>query len=112
MTEDEDKAPDSEEGIDFTDIEPVLDDLSYPITKEEFVEEHGDHTIERTSADPITVREVFEGTGEDTFEDEDEIRQAVLNMMPRGAVGRDRYSDRGGGDAIDTPGEGGQSESF
>ena len=103
---------DSEEGVDFTDLNPVLDDLSYPITKEEFVEEHGDHSIERTSADPITVREVFEETGEDTFESGDEVRQAVLNLMPRGAVGREGYSDRGGGDATDTPGEGGQSESF
>lgn len=111
MTEEE-AAADSEEGVDFTDLEPVLEDLSYPITKEEFVEEHGDHSIERTSADPITVREVFEGTGEDTFESGREIRQAVLNLMPRDAVGREGYSDRGGSEASDTPGEGGQSESF
>lgn len=87
---------DREEGVNFTDINPVLEGIEYPITMEEFVAQHGDHSIERTNADPITVRELFEGTGEDTFESAEEVRQSLLNLMPAESVGRQRYSDRGG----------------
>jgi len=87
---------DREEGVDFTDIDPILTGLTYPTTKDEFVSEYGDQSIERTNAGPISVREVFDGTGEDTFESPTEIRQSVLNLMPRETVGRQRYSDRAG----------------
>lgn len=87
---------DREEGINFTDINPVLEEIEYPITMEEFVAKHGSHTIERTNADPITVQEVFEGTGEDTFESAEEVQQSLLNLMPEESVGREGYSDRGG----------------
>lgn len=86
---------DREEGVDFTDLNPVIEDLSYPVTKEEFVDEHGDHSIERTNAEPITVRELLEEMGDDTYESADEVRQSILNVMPRDSVGRARYSDRG-----------------
>lgn len=98
MSEDADR----EEGVDFTDFNPVLEDISFPITKAELVDEHGEHTIERTNADPITIRELFEGMGEQTFESREEVRQSVLNLMPRESVGRAGYSDRGGS----TPEEG------
>jgi hypothetical protein len=87
---------DRDEGVNFTDINPVLEDLSYPVSKDEFVNDHGEHTIERTNAGSITVAELFEDTGEDTFESASEIRQSVLNLMPRESVGRQRYSDRAG----------------
>lgn len=87
---------DREEGVDFTDFNPVLEEISYPISETELVEEHGDHTIERTNADPITVEDLFEGTGEQTFEGPEEVKQSVLNLMPRDSVGQARYSDRGG----------------
>lgn len=86
---------DREEGVDFTDLNPVLEDLSYPVTKEAFVADHGDHTIERTNAEPITVRELLGEMGEDTYESPEEVRQSILNVMPRDSVGRARYSDRG-----------------
>lgn len=101
---------DREEGVDFTDLNPVLEELPYPVSMEEFVAEHGDHTIERTNADPITVRELFEGMGDDTYESPDEVRQSILNFMPRDSVGRARYSDRGG-QTPETPETDGQDES-
>src|SRR6056297_508425 len=87
---------DREEGGDFTDIDPILSSLSYPITKTEFVTEHGSKSIERTNADPIQIRDLFDGTGADSFESKAEVRQSILNLMPRDSVGRQRYSDRGG----------------
>ncbi|WP_335999810.1 DUF5789 family protein [Halorientalis halophila] len=91
-----DGGADREEGVNFETIDPVLDDIDYPIEMAEFVAEYGDQTIERTNADPITIQEVFAGTGEDTFESKEEVRQSVLNLMPSDAVGREGYSDRGG----------------
>jgi len=44
-------APDHLEGVEFTDINPVLDDISYPITGEELLEQYGNHEIGRTTAD-------------------------------------------------------------
>lgn len=93
---------DRTEGVDFTEIDKVLDDLSFPVTKQEFVAEYGNLTIERTNADPIAVEDLFEGTGDDTFDDEEEVRQSILNLMPKESVGRQRYSDRAG----ETPEEG------
>ena len=87
---------DREEGVDFAEVNPVLEDLSYPITAEELVEQHGDRELGRTNADPISLRELFEYMGEDTFESPEEVRQMVMSQMPRESVGRRQYSDRGG----------------
>jgi hypothetical protein len=97
---------DREEGVDFTEINGALDDIDYPITTAEFVDEYGSHTIERTNADSIPVRGLFDGTGPDTFESPDDVQQSLLNLMPGESVGRQRYSDRGGA----TPGDGSEQE--
>jgi len=99
---------DREEGVNFTDINPILSDISYPITKEEFVNRYGEETIERTNAEPIAIEELFEGTGDDTFESVEEVRQSVLNLMPGDSVGRQRYSDRGGSIPDESVGAGGE----
>jgi len=94
---------DRDEGVDFTALDPVLQDLSYPVTKSEFVDNHGEFAIERTNAAPITVERLFEGTGSDTFDSAADVRESVLNLMPRESVGRQRYSDRGGSGPADSP---------
>ncbi len=90
------------QGVDFTDTMPVLEDVSYPITIDELVEQHGDHSIERTNAEPITIQELFDSMGDDTFESPDEVRQMMLNLMPEESVGREGYSDRGGSQPDET----------
>ena len=107
-----DESTDRQEGVDFTDINPILEELSYPVTAEELIEEHGDREFGRTNADPITVEELFGPMGEDTFESADEVRQSALTMMPEESVGREEYSDRGASN--DTGDEEGdtQDESF
>ena len=87
---------DREEGVDFTDLGPVFEELTYPVTKSEFVDEYGDRTIDRTNAEPISIRDLYEGMGGETFESTEALRQSILNYMPRDSVGRARYSDRGG----------------
>ena len=91
-----DQGTDRDQGVDFTDLDPVLQEVDYPITASAFVEKYGDHTIERTNADPIRVETLFEGMGEETFESAEGVRQSALSMMPAESVGRQGYSDRGG----------------
>lgn len=101
-----------EEGVDFGDINPVLEDLSYPITSEELIEQVGDREMQRTNADPITIEELFGPMGEDTFGSADEIREMALNQMPRDSVGRARYSDRGVSDDTEEGTGAAEDESF
>jgi hypothetical protein len=91
----EDTEADRVEGVDFTDVGPLLEEIPYPITTEELVAEYGDRSIQRTNAGPITIRELFEPMGEDTSNSVDELRQSILTLMPKDSVGRQRYSDRG-----------------
>lgn len=86
---------DREEGVDFAGMNQVLEGLSFPITNGELVERYGDRTLERTNVGPITVAELFEPMGEDTFGSVDEVREMALSQMPGESVGRLRYSDRG-----------------
>ena len=90
-----DGEPDRIEGVDFTDIGPILAEIAYPITTEELVAEYGDRVIGRTNADPISIRELFEPMGEDTSTSADGLRQSIMTLMPKDSVGRQRYSDRG-----------------
>lgn len=96
-----------EQGIDFSDINPILEDLAYPIAAADFIARHGDRAIKRTNADPIAIEEVLPPLEDETFDSAEEIRQSILNFMPREAVGREEYSDRGGelpDERDDTPG--------
>lgn len=88
--------PDTVEGVDFSDLNPVLEELSYPITTDELIDEYGDRELGRTNADPISIAELFEYMGDDTFESEEQLRQMIMSQMPRGSEGRTNYSDRGG----------------
>lgn len=92
MAEDTDR----EQGVDFTEINPLLDGLDYPITAEELVEQDGDREVGRTNAEPISLESLLGPMGEETFESPEEVRQSILNMMPADSVGRQNYSDRGG----------------
>jgi hypothetical protein len=93
---------DREQGVDFTDIDPVLEDISYPITADDLVDQYGDQEVERTNADPISLRELFDHMGDDTFESKEELRQMMMSQMPRDSVGRANYSDRGGEQPTET----------
>jgi len=87
---------DRTEGIDFSDVDPVLEDLSYPVTVDELVSEHGDATLERTNADPISIRDLLgEMNGDTSLESTEGVKETMLTMMPRDSVGEPGQSDRG-----------------
>ncbi len=93
--------PDHVEGVDFTSINPVLEDISYPITTEELVDQYGDRELARTNGEPVTVEELF-GYIDDTFDSGEAVRQMLLSQMPRDSEGRTNYSDRGGSLPVET----------
>lgn len=84
------------EGVDFSNVNPILDQISFPITADELIERYGDRELQRTNADPISLRELFDYMGDDSFESEDQLRQMIIGQMPRDSAGRTNYSDRGG----------------
>lgn len=90
------------EGVDVAALESALESVSYPITADELVERHGDVELDRTNAEPITLAELFDFMGEDTFESTEGVRQMVMSQMPRDSVGRSNYSDRGGAGPTET----------
>lgn len=97
--------PDDErrsEGVDFEALEPALEEVSYPISSEELVEQYGDVELGRTNAEPITLQELFEGMGENTFESAKGVHTMVMSMMPEESVGPSNYSDRGGSTPTET----------
>lgn len=90
------------EGVDLSNIESELEDLSYPVTAEELVERYGDRELGRTNADPITIEELFEYMGETSFESKRQVHQMIIGQMPRDSEGRTNYSDRGGSHPVET----------
>jgi hypothetical protein len=92
----EDDQPEHVQGVEFEAFNHVFREISYPVTTDELIDEHGDETLERTNADPISIEELFSYSGDESFESEDELRQMILAQMPRDSEGRVGYSDRGG----------------
>jgi hypothetical protein len=85
-----------EMGVEFGDLSDELDDEEYPASKDELVEKYGDYELrlpkgERRFEETIEGYEPTDGK----FDDADEVRTAVMNMVGSDAVGREGYSDRG-----------------
>lgn len=96
-------------GIEFGDLTDDLENEEYPMTKDELLEKYGDRTVEHANGS-ISVGEILGGEGPDQFDGQDEVHQTILNMIGTGAVGRDRYSDRGGSTPDETKEGGGVGE--
>ncbi|WP_224332812.1 DUF5789 family protein [Haloprofundus halobius] len=93
-----DEADDSRElGVEFGELEGELESHDYPTTTEELVDEYGDYELELSNGTRTfgEVMEPYQEEMDQDFEDAEEVKQAVLNMVGSEAVGRQRYSDRG-----------------
>lgn len=87
-----------EAGIEFGDLAEDIEQESYPMTKAEFLEQYGDRRLGEADGS-VTVRDVLGQTGDDEFQDPEEVRQSIMNMIGDDAVGRKNYTDRGASDA-------------
>jgi len=84
-------------GVEFGELGTELETHEYPTTAETLLEEYGDHELELPSGEE-SFEEVLGPYTDDPdqqFNDADEVRQAVLNMVGDEAVGEKGYSDRG-----------------
>ncbi|WP_049971690.1 DUF5789 family protein [Haladaptatus cibarius] len=85
---------DREMGVELGELADKLDEHDYPASSDDLVEEYGDYEIEYSNGSE-RFEEVI-GPLNETYESADGVRQSILNMADSEAVGRQRYSDRGG----------------
>ncbi|SEP20699.1 hypothetical protein SAMN04487948_12149 [Halogranum amylolyticum] len=87
---------DREHGVDFGDLDDELDSHDYPASKDDLVAEYGDRELDFPKGE-MTFEEALEGykPTDGEFQDADDVRSAVKNMVDAEAVGREGYSDRG-----------------
>lgn len=90
------------EGVEVSDLEPVYEGVTFPVTANEIVEEYGDIELDRTNAESITIRELFEPMGDTEFHSEDDLETMIMGQMPQDSEGRTNYSDRGGSHPVET----------
>jgi len=89
----EDRDPNREQGVEFGDLAERLERVDYPISNAVLVELHGDEEL--VLADGSTTLATTLGDMSDTvYEDVDQVRQAVFNMVTDEAIGRKSYTDR------------------
>jgi hypothetical protein len=77
----------------FNGTEAVIDAADYPMTSEEFITRHGEHTIELANGTE-TVAEVLGRLGPETFACADDVTTALYTGVSHEAIGRRFYSDR------------------
>ncbi|UPV76143.1 hypothetical protein M0R89_08825 [Halorussus limi] len=81
-------------GVEFGDLAAHLDGHEYPATMRELTDAYGDYVVEYSGGSE-SLRTML-APFDDTYESASEVRQAVLNAVGQGAVGRKGYTDRGG----------------
>lgn len=86
-----------DQGIELAALGDEIESHDYPTTPEELVAEYGDFelTLEGGSQEFGEVFGILEGNGEQ-FDNAEEVRQTLRNLVGVEAVGRNQYSDRGG----------------
>jgi len=96
-----------QQGAELGPLDEELESHDYPTTSTELVEEYGDYEIDLPGGSQRLeeVLGILE-QNEQEYEEPEDARQAIYNLVGSEAVGRDRYSDRGG----DTPDAGTDSE--
>ncbi|MFB6135382.1 MAG: hypothetical protein ABEJ04_01355 [Halobacteriaceae archaeon] len=96
---------DREQGVEFGAMTDELAGVDFPATGTEVVDAAGDATIGLPGGE-TTVAEVLDRTSARSYESPDALRRAVLANVDMDAVGRPRYSDRGGTtpEGADSPG--------
>ena len=81
-------------GVEFGELTGRLDGHEYPATTGEIVDAYGEFEIEYAGGSETLA--ALLAPIDDTCDSAAEVRQAVLNAVGSGAVGRKGYTDRGG----------------
>ena len=78
--------------VKLNNVESVLADLDYPISREEAIDECDDVTLILSEGEENLGEIVAESSG-DRFESMDDLENEVFNLLPRHAVGEPYQSE-------------------
>lgn len=82
-----------EQGVEFGDLAGKIERVDYPISNAGLVELHGDGELLLADGS-TTLATTLDALGETTYEDADQVRQAIFGMVGDDAIGRKGYTDR------------------
>lgn len=71
----------------------AIDATEYPLTSEEFISQHGEHTIELANGTE-TVADVLGRLGPETYASAEDVTTALYSAVSHKGIGRRFYSDR------------------
>ncbi|WP_128477815.1 DUF5789 family protein [Halorussus pelagicus] len=78
--------------VKLSHIESVLDDLSYPATREAAASEFEDVTVLLADGER-NLGELIAGTPAEEFDSNEELQSEINNVLPREAVGEPYQSE-------------------
>ena len=78
--------------VKLSRVDGVLRDLSYPLSREEAVEQLDDVTVELADGEE-NLGEIISGSKDDSFESLDDLENEVYSLMPREALGEPGQSE-------------------
>lgn len=81
-------------GVEFGRFAHELAEVEFPVSSTQLVERCGECQLEHANG-TTSVADVL-GPMEETFRSARQVREAVVGSVGMGAVGRQRYTDRGG----------------
>lgn len=95
-----------QQGIELAVLDDELEAHEYPATSTELVSKYGDYEILLPGGSQrlAEILGLLDGNSEE-FENAEDVRQTIYNLVGAEAVGRENYSDRGGStpdDGLDT----------
>ena len=80
-------------GVEFGPLAEKLATHEYPTTCTDLLDVYGDTNLQLPNgAQPL--RDVLDPLQGEQFDSPEEVRQAVLGLVSKQAIGRERYSDR------------------
>ena len=88
-----DRTRSRELGVEFGPLAEQLTTHEYPATCTDLLDVYGDANLQLPNgAQPL--RDVLDPLQGEQFDSPEEVRQAVLGLVSKQAIGRERYSDR------------------
>jgi hypothetical protein len=83
--------------MDYSETAQVVDQsLEFPVTHTTVVEQIGTIEITAPSGDSVTVQEILDPVGNESYPTADALYTAIIGNLDETFIGRKYYDDRGG----------------
>lgn len=83
--------------MDYADTEQIVDrSFTFPVTHTTVIERIGTTEITSPSGDSVTIQEVLDGIGEESYPTADALYATIVGNLDDTFIGRKYYDDRGG----------------